>query len=58
MHKLTRMRYSRNEWKNKARERAEQIREYRKAIAREKKRKIELKDRIKELEAKLEKKRR
>ena len=57
MHKLTRMRYSRDEWKIKARERAEQIREYRKAIARERKKKIEFKERIKELEAKLEKKR-
>jgi hypothetical protein len=34
MHKLTRMRYSRNDWKDKARERAEEIREFRKKIIR------------------------
>ena len=40
MHKLTRMRYSRNEWKDKATNRGKEIREYRKKVAR-KDRKIE-----------------
>ncbi|MCX4024682.1 hypothetical protein H0A36_09730 [Endozoicomonas sp. SM1973] len=46
MHKLTRMRYSRDEWKEKATKRAEEIREFRKKVSRK-----ELK--IAELEAKL-----
>lgn len=56
MHKLTRMRYSRDQWKNKARERAEQIREYRKAMTRWNEKKIELEERIKQLESRAEKK--
>jgi hypothetical protein len=35
MHKLTRMRISRDEWKNKARQRAEQLREARKTHRRQ-----------------------
>lgn len=47
MHKLTRMTYSRNDWKNKARDRADKLRDFRKRDAKKDKK-------IKEVEAELE----
>ncbi len=42
MHPLTRMRHSRNDWKEKAKNRADEIREFRKKITKNEQKIIEL----------------
>ena len=54
MHKVTRLRRSRDRWKKKASERAEQLREYRKAKTRERQRIAGLQAQVVALEQQLE----
>ena len=44
MHKLTRMRYSRDDWKDKAKNRADAIREFRKKISKKDEKIIQLEE--------------
>ena len=50
MHKLTRMRYSRDDWKDKARERAEEIREFRKKLIKKDQKIIDLEEKVTKLQ--------
>ena len=54
MHKVTRLRRSRDRWKEKASERAEQLREYRKAKTRDRQRIAGLQAQVAALEQRLE----
>lgn len=49
MHALTRMRYSRNDWKEKATSRAEVIREYRKKVAKKDRKIAELEEKLSQI---------